>query len=563
MDHPQGVPRSLSYPEAPLYRILENSAVKYPKRTAIIYYGRRISYSELWEQSLRVASSLMEMGLEKGDRVALLMPNIPQFIIAYFGILASGCIAAPLNPLNPRGELQRELSELDARILIALDRFMDRLPRGDWELYLAEAERYLPLHLRVLTHLRRRGVKRGEKARGFKELLEASPRRPEVEIEPREDLAVILYTGGTTGPPKGVMHTHYSLMANALQTYHWTRGWGEAHKPYPAGWPHVVSAVPFFHSYGLTVALHEPILAGATLILTPRPEAEEIMKAIERYRATHLPATPRIIREIVNHPRVESYNLGSLMLSVTGGAHLEWETAERFMRLTGARLHHGYGLTEAGPVTHCTPLDREPRPGSVGFPLPDTEFRLVDLETGRYDVPRGRPGELVVRGPQLMRGYWRRPEETERALRGGWLYTGDVAILDDGGWLYILGRREERIVAEGHALWPGEVEELLRSHPGVEEAAVVGVADPMRCAMDVQAVVVPRPGYGEELIPSLLALCRERLESHKVPSRILIVEELPRTSLGKIDRRGVRMLLESSPRPNVGEGEGPYGEKNR
>jgi len=564
MYYPQGVPRSLSYPERPLYEILENSAVKYPWRTALIYYGRRISYSKLWEQSLRVASTLAEMGLERGDRVALMLPNIPQFVIAYFGILAAGCVAAPLNPLNPREEIRRELSELEARILIALDRFLDKLPEGSWEIYLAEAESYLPWHLRVLSHLRHRGLREGGDARRFRELLEAPPRSIETEINPREDLAVILYTGGTTGPPKGVMHTHYSLMANALQTYYWTRGWWRYHRPYPAGWPHVVSAIPFFHSYGLTVALHEPLLAGATLILVPKPKVEEIMRVIQRYRATHLPATPRMIREIVNHPRVGDYDLGSLILSVTGGAPLEWETAERFMKLTGAKLHHGYGLTEAGPVTHCTPVDRKPKPGSVGFPLPDTEFRIVDLETGRYDVPSGKPGELLVRGPQVMRGYWRRPEETERALRDGWLHTGDVAILDEGGWLRILGRRGERIVAEGHALWPEEVEALLRSHPGVEEAAVVGVADPMRCAMDVQALIVPRAGYGgRELVSSLLSLCREHLEPYKVPSRILIVKELPKTPLGKIDRRSVRRLLEASSGFEGGEGEGPYGEENR
>jgi len=292
MYHPQGVPRSLSYPERPLYEILENSAVKYPWRTALIYYGRRISYSKLWEQSLRVASTLAEKGLKKGDRVALMLPNIPQFIIAYFGILAAGCVAAPLNPLNPREEIQRELSELEAKILIALDRFLDKLPEGSWETYLAEAESYLPWHLRVLSHLRRRGLREGGDVRRFRELLEMPPRRIEVEINPEEDLAVILYTGGTTGPPKGVMHTHYSLMANALQTYYWTRGWWRYHRPYPAGWPYVVSAIPFFHSYGLTVALHEPLLAGATLILVPKPKAEEIMKAIQRYRATHLLLPP-------------------------------------------------------------------------------------------------------------------------------------------------------------------------------------------------------------------------------------------------------------------------------
>jgi long-chain acyl-CoA synthetase len=561
MEHPQGVPHSIRYPEIPLYAVLENSARKYPTRAALLYYGRRISYSELWRMSQRLASSICDRGLGKGDRVALLLPNIPQFVLAYFGILSAGCVAVPVNPLNPMREIDRELCEVEARMLIALDRFLERLPEGDWELYLAEGEAYLPWHLRALSRLKRGGKRRRGNIKGFKELLASPPKRIKVEVDPKEDLAVILYTGGTTGPPKGVMHTHFSLVANALQTYHWTKGWGSSHKPYPAGWPHVVSAVPFFHSYGLTVALNEPILAGATLILVPRPTAEEIMRAIERYKATHLPATPRMIREITTHHRAEHHNLRSLICCVTGGAPLEWETAKRFRKLTGARLHHGYGLTEAGPVTHCTPVDRRPQPGSVGLPLPDTEFRLVDLETGRYDVPRGKPGELLIRGPQLMRGYWRRSEETAKALRDGWLHTGDVARVDDEGWLYILGRREDEIISSGHMVWPEEIEALLRSHPGVEEAALIGVLNPMRCATDLQALIVPKPGYeGESLIESLLALCRRRLQPFKVPSRILVVQAIPKTPLGKIDRRRLKQLIDASSRFEVGEGEGPHRE---
>lgn len=544
MGHPRGVPRSIRYPEIPLYALLENSARKYPSRPALIYFGRRISYSELWETSLRLASGLCERGLEKGERVALLLPNIPQFVVAYFGIITAGCVAVPLNPLNPTEEIKSEIEEIEAEILIALDRFMGKLPMSRGEVYLAESETYLPRHLRLISRIRGGGLRRVENTKGFKELLSSFPRNPEVKIDPMEDLAVILYTGGTTGRPKGVMHTHFSLVANALQTYYWTKGWGESHKPYPGGWPYVVSAIPFFHSYGLTVALNEPILAGATLILLPRPTPEKVMRAIHQYKATHLPATPRIIREIINHPEAKHYNLKSLICSVTGGASLEKETAEGFMELTGTKLHHGYGLTEAGPVTHCTPIDREPLSGSVGLPLPDTEFRVVDLETGHYDIPIGRPGELLVRGPQVMRGYWRRPKETRRALRDGWLHTGDVALVDDEGWLRILGRREERIIASGHALWPEEVEVILRSHRGVEEVAVIGVTDPMRCATDLQALVVPKPGYADRaLISSLLTLCRERLEPYKVPSRIIIVKELPKTPLGKIDRRELMNLF--------------------
>ena len=321
--HPGGVPISISYPEIPLYAFLENSARKYPDRTAVIFYGNRTSYSRLWDESLRLGGALRGLGLDKGDRVAMLLPNVPQFIIAYNGILAAGGVAVPINPLNPIEEIAREIEETGAETLIVLDRLLDKAQeeqRGN--LIVAEATAYVPWRLRTLSRLRG-GRKKPEGSLSFEELLKGLRLDELPRINPGEDLATILYTSGTTGPPKGVMLTHRNLVANALQSYHWLRGWGYSAKPQPAGWPIVVCAVPFFHSYGMTVALNESIQYGCTLILVPEPGPDAIMKAIQGHNATHLPAIPRFIREILEHPGLPGRDLTSLTSVVSGGAPIQ------------------------------------------------------------------------------------------------------------------------------------------------------------------------------------------------------------------------------------------------
>lgn len=536
--YPGGVPRSINYPEIPLHAFLENSARKHPDRTAIIYYGRRISYIQLWEEVRRLASSLITLGLERGDRVGVILPNTPHFPVAYYAILAAGGVVVAVNPLNPREEVERELDETGVELVVSLDRFAEKVPVERFKVIIARAESYLPWHLRLLVGLRRR-TPRGVGLR-FEELLRGPGLEEPVEVDPRKDLAAIQYTGGTTGPPKGVMLTHFNLVANALQSYYWTRGWGYSPKPFPEGWPYVVCAIPFFHIYGMTVALNEPILSSSTLILIPDPKPEAIMRAIQRYRATHLPATPKMIREIIEHPARGRYNLRSLVACVTGGARMEVDVGERFRELTGAVLYHGYGLTEAGPVTHCTPQGSS-KHGSAGLPYPDTKAKIMDLQIGEVEMPRGREGELVVSGPQVMIGYWNNPEATALALRDGWLYTGDVARMDEEGYIYIVERKEERLVSSGHNVWPSRVEEALRSHPSVAEAAIVGVLDPMRCATEIRAFIVLRPGWRlEDVRDSLMEICRKMLEPYEVPDRIVAVDSLPRTPLGKVDKKALK-----------------------
>lgn len=541
--YPGGVPHSINYPEIPLYAFLENSARKYPDRPAAIFYGRRHSYGSLWGQALRLAGSLRRLGVEKGDRVALLLPNVPQFIVSYNAILALGATVVAVSPLNPPEEIGRELEETEARTLIALDRLIERLPeKAPREVIVADAAAYAPPHLRLLDRVRGGGTRLPQGARSFEGLLRGPALDAPVEVEPGEDLAAIQYTGGTTGPPKGVMLTHRNLVANALQSYSWLRGWGFSAKPQPAGWPVVVCAVPFFHIYGMTVAMNESVQFGCTLVLVPDPRPEAIMEAVQRHRATHLPLIPRMMREMLEHPDAARYDLTSLTSCVSGGAAVEPALVERFTEKTGARIYHGYGLTEAGPTTHCTPLEGAPDHSTVGLTFPDTEAKIVDARTGEIELPPGEAGELVVRGPQVMAGYWRRPEETKRALRDGWLYTGDIALIDGSGFLYIVDRKANRIVSAGHTVWPSRVEEALGSHPAVQLAAALGVPDPLRCATGLRALVVLRPGHSVG-VADLIDHCGSSLEPHEVPEMIDIVDSLPLTPLGKVDRLALQGML--------------------
>ncbi|KON30265.1 hypothetical protein AC482_04330 [miscellaneous Crenarchaeota group-15 archaeon DG-45] len=544
--HPEGVPYSINYPEIPLYAFLENSARKYPGRAALVFHGRRIGYERLWNSTLRLAAALKGLDVDKADRVALMLPNIPQFVIAYYATLVAGGVVVAVNPLNPAEEVERELRETEAETLILLDRFLHAMPEeGPRNVIVAEAESYLPRMLEAISRFRRRRAKSPRDGLNFMDLMKGAPLGAGEEIDARRDLAVIQYTGGTVGSPKGVMLTHFNLVANALQTFSWLRGWGYSAKPQPAGWPVVACAISFFHIYGMTVALNEAIHSGSTLLLIPDPHPEAIMRAIHRHAATHLPATPDMIRGIIERPGGGGYDLASLTSCVSGGAPIDPGSVERFVEMTGARFYQGYGLTEAGPVTHCTPADRGARPRSAGLPLPDTEAKIVDAQTGMIELRPGEEGELVVRGPQVMKGYWRDPEATAVALRGGWLYTGDIARIDGDGYLYIVGRKQDRIVASGRTVWPSQVEEVLASHPAVASAVSLGALNPLRCAADVHAVVILRPGWSRgEAVRALTELCRERLMPYQVPYRITVVESLPRTPLGKVDRRALEAELE-------------------
>jgi long-chain acyl-CoA synthetase len=537
-NYPRGVPVSIKYPVMPVYEFWRNSVRKFPDRDAVIYLGAKHSYADIWDEIECFASNLMGMGVGKGDKVALLLPNTPQFLIAYNAILLSGATVVALNPLQSVGELGRQIELTDSKILIILDRLLDKLPEKHPEIIIAEAAYYTPTYLRFLSRLKYR-IKKPARAHIFEDLTHGTKVSDYPALDPKEDVAVILFTSGTTGKPKGVLLTHYSQVANALQSYHWLRGWGYSAKPQPAGYPIILCAMPFFHSYGLVV-MNEAVSFGCTMALVPNPTALDIMKTIQNHKVTHFPLIPRLIREVVEHPRVQDYDLTSLTTCSSGGAHIPVSLMKRFEEICGARMYQGYGLTEAGPIIAATPVEGPPVYESTGLPYPDTEVRIIDLQLGELDMPPGKKGEIVVRGPQLMKGYLDDPDLTNTVLKDGWLHTGDIGYMDEQSYLYIVGRKNERIVADGHTVWPTIVEEVLSSHPDVVHTVAFGVPDPLRCNTDIRAMVVPRKEVDTDILETeLLTLCRKKLNKYEVPTRIIFRDSLPLTLLGKVDRRKV------------------------
>jgi long-chain acyl-CoA synthetase len=512
--HPGGVPYSVKYPEIPAYGFLENSARKFPDRSAAIYVGNRISYSRLWRDSLRFAAVLRKLGVKQGDPVGLILPNTPHFMVAYNGTLMAGNIVVPLNPLNPVKEIERELSDSGCKVLVVLDRLLEKLPgKRPQNLIVAEAASYAPTHLHLLSRIKYRSKYPSDSLR-FEEIIKGDPLKQLSQVNPKEDVACILYTTGTTGTPKGVMLTHYNQVANALQSYYWLRGWGYSAKPQPEGWPLILCAVPWFHSYGLNI-MNEAVSFGCTLVIIPDPKPKTILNAISKHRVTHAPLIPRFVREILEHPDLPKYNLRSLNAASSGGSSINPDLMKRFEEIAGCRFYQGYGLTEAGPITHATPLEGDPNYASVGLPYPDTEYRVVDIKLGEVEMPEGKEGELQVKGPQVMKGYLNAPDETMEVLKDGWLNTGDVVRVDSDGWLYIIGRKRDRIITAGRTIWPGIIEEILRSHPDVEEAVAIGAPDPLRCSTEVHAFVVPKKGSKVEgLTLELKAYATTKLEPY-------------------------------------------------
>jgi len=486
----------------------------------------------------------MGMGIQKGDRITLLLPNTPHFIVAYNAVLLCGATVVALNPIQSVEEIRRQISVSNSKILIILDRLWEKLPKVHPELIVAEAAYYVPPRLRALSKLRYR-IKYPKVAHRFEDLITGTKVSGYPVINPKEDVAVILFTSGTTGQPKGVMLTHYSQVSNALQSYFWLRGWGYSAKPQKAGYPIILCAIPFFHSYGLVV-MNEAASFGCTMALIPNPSGEEIMKVTQNHQVTHFPLIPRLIRAVVEHPKVAKYDLTSLTTCSSGGAHIPVPLMKQFEEICGARMYQGYGLTEAGPTIAATPVEGDPNYESTGLPYPDTEVLIMDLQLGEVEMPRGKKGEIIVKGPQLMKGYLDDAETTMEVLKDGWLYTGDIGFMDECGYLYIVGRKNDRIVAEGHTVWPTLVEEVLSSHSGVLHAVAFGVPDSLRCNTDIRAIVVPKDNRDTaELEKELLSLCRDKLEYYEVPTKIMFRDSLPLNLLGKVDRRKIIEEIDS------------------
>ncbi|MGQ9477739.1 MAG: long-chain-fatty-acid--CoA ligase [Candidatus Bipolaricaulia bacterium] len=540
--YPKGVPHTLAYPSISLFQLLEGAAQKFPDNPAIIFLGRRISYRQLVGLVEACAAALHDLGVRKGDRVSINLPNLPQFVISFYAVLRLGAIVVQTNPMYTERELVELIDDAGAETMITLEQLYPRAAAvraktGLKRLILTSVGDFLPPLKRLLYPLKERLEGKHVPFKGgdsleLRELLRRyrGERPPQVELDPALDVALLQYTGGTTGTPKGAMLTHRNLVANALQSRAWFLQAEEGHE-------RVLAVLPFFHVYGMTVAMNLAVVLGSTMILLPRFRIDEVLETINRYQPTIFPGAPTMYVAFNTHPHIKRYKVGSIKECISGSAPLPVEVKKRFEELTGGRLVEGYGLSEASPVTHCNPLDGRDIPGSIGLPFPDTEAKIVDPVTGE-DLGVGQVGELVVHGPQVMKGYWNKPEETAQALKDGWLHTGDIAMMDERGYFYIVDRAKDMIIASGYNVYPREVEEVLYQHPKVAEVAVIGVPDPYR-GETVKAFIVPRSGERPSA-EEITQFCRERLAAYKVPRLIEFRESLPKSAVGKVLKRELR-----------------------
>jgi len=534
----KGVPHHIEYPRIPLDQVLDDTAREFPGLDAVIFQGRGIQYGELAGWTRDLASGLHQIGIQKGQRVAIMLPNCPQYIVAYYAILKLGGVVVNVNPMYVERELEFQLNDAGAQAIVALRDFLPRLE--------AVKEKDL-LKTIILTdldeHVRATGGKApgpgaGPGAYEYADLLKKGKSQPPppVSVDP-DEVALLQYTGGTTGFSKGAMLTHYNLVSDVVQCVSWNVG-------AQRGEERMLAVLPFFHVYGMTVTMNEAIYLAATIILLPRFQVDDCLEAINAYQPTRFPGVPTMYIGIINHPRVKEYNISSIKVCSSGSAPLPVEALRKFEELTGGKISEGYGLTEASPVTHANPFSGKRKVGSIGLPRPDTDAKVVDLETGEKDLPPGEEGELCIRGPQVMKGYWNRPEETARTLRNGWLYTGDIAKMDEEGYFYIVDRKKDMIICGGFNVYPREVEEALYLHPKILEAAVLGVPDPYR-GETVKAFLVLKPGEtaaAEEMIE----FCRQNLARFKVPTQVEFRKELPKSHVGKILRKVLREEEEKS-----------------
>ena len=552
------VPARIDIPDQPLTWILDTAARRFPSQTALIYYGTRLTYARLSSLANRFAAALLRLGIQKGDRVAIALPNIPQYPIAFYGALRAGAVIVPTNPLYTGREMQHQLANAGARSIIMLDMFYPtvRSVRANTALehiVLTSPADFLPPLLRRLYPLAQRNAKHPEPRLTEEErrrdatlhdmsrmLLSHTKGGIEVFNLPQrssgDDLAALQYTGGTTGISKGAMLTHRNLLANALQARAW-----DTHAQ--DGKEITLCVAPFFHVYGMTIGMNLSIVTGATMVLLPQFKAREVVKAIRRYHPTQLPGIPTMYIAIMREMGKHAEALRSINVCISGASPLPKKVRMDWEALTRGRLVEGYGLSEAAPVTHCNPLNGDIRDGSVGLPLSNVEAAILDEQTGE-PMPAGGVGEIAVKGPNIMRGYWNAPDETASIFVNGWMRTGDIGKMDEEGYFYVVDRSKDMILAGGFNIYPREVEEVLYHHPAVAEVAVLGVPDPYR-GETVAAVIVLKPGYAPtgETRDGIIAYAKKELTPYKVPKIVEFRDSLPKTLVGKVLKRELRNTI--------------------
>jgi long-chain acyl-CoA synthetase len=528
---PKDVPKNLEYLKVPLHAILEKTAKKHPEKAAIAYLEEEITYAELNSLSNQFAGALRALGVKKGDRVAIFLPNIPQFVIAYYGILKAGAVLTAISPLHKERELEYQLTDSEAETIIALDSLYPIVEKV-W--------RKTKLKNGVVTRLEDYASKTatspsrvGQKPNvySFQELLKkkgAEP--PKVSVNPKEDLAALQYTGGTTGTAKGAMLTHLNLVSNAVAFAAWIKG--EVTKET------FLTALPLFHIYGMTTSMNVPVSLAAKMVLLPHFDPQMALESIQQHRVTVFCGVPTMYSILLTNPELGKFDLTSIRVCISGASPLPPQVQKKFMDITGGFLAEGYGLTEASPVTHCNPVDktlRTVRLGSIGLPLPDTDARIVDVETGEKTLGAGETGELAVKGPQVMRGYWKRPEETALVLRDAWLLTGDIARMDRDGYFYITDRKKDLIKYKDYSVYPREIEDVIYEHPAVKLCAVVGKSDLM--VGEIPKAFIVLKDSAKTTAEEIMAFVKEKIAPYKSVREVEFRKELPISSAGKVLRR--------------------------
>ncbi|MGZ9584550.1 long-chain-fatty-acid--CoA ligase [Paenibacillus marinisediminis] len=537
--YPPEVAHSYEYPNDNLAQLLVNTAEQFPQHDALDFLGKRMSYEQVLEGAYRFADGLINLGVKKGDRVALMLPNCPQMLISYYGTLMMGGIVVMTNPLYVEGELSHQLRDSGAVAIVTLDQLFERVNNvrkltNVEHVIVGSIAEYLPFPKNMLYKIKAK--KDGQKldvpelpyVHRFRSWLsKQKPVEACIEVDGENDIAMLQYTGGTTGVAKGVMLTHKNLMSNTIQATNWF------YKARP-GKEVFLGALPCFHVFGLTVLLNQAVYIAGELVLLPRFDVKTVLTQIQKKKATIFPGAPTMYIAINHAKDIKSYDISSIRACVSGSAPLPVEVQETFESLSGGRLIEGFGLTEASPITHANNIWGYRKIGSVGIPFPDTEAAIVNSETGE-ELPVGEIGELIVRGPQVMKGYWQRPEDTAAVLRNGWLYTGDMGRMDQEGFFYIVDRKKDMINASGFKVYPRDVEEVLFEHPDVKEAVVIGVPDPYR-GETVKAFIVLKDD-AKLTKEQVMAWCRGRLAAFKVPRIVEFRSELPKTMIGKVLRR--------------------------
>lgn len=540
--YPKEVPATLDYSLGPVQKYLENSAENFPDKMAIHFMGKEMSFKQLYEDAMNLAGYLQEkIDIKKGDRVAIMLPNTPQAVISYFAVLMAGGIVVQTNPLYTERELEYQMKDSGAKAIITLDilypRVIKVMQQTDLEhIIVTTIKDYLPFPKNLVypfIQKKQYGIVVKVRHEGnshlLSEILKMKPLQlTKHEINPEEDLALLQYTGGTTGFPKGVMLTHKNLMSNTTMSEKWIYKCKHGQET-------VLGIVPFFHVYGMTVCMLLSIKMASKMVLLPKFDALDTLKTIDKQRPTLFPGAPTIYIGLLHHPDLKKYDLSSIKACISGSAPLPVDVQQKFEEVTKGKLVEGYGLSEASPVTHSNFLwDVERVKGSIGVPYPDTDAKIISLDT-KETMPIGEIGEIVVKGPQVMKGYWNQPEETAEVLKDGWLHTGDLGYMDENGYFYVVDRKKDMIIAGGYNIYPREIEEVLYEHPDVLEAVAAGVPDPYR-GETVKAYIVLKEGAAvtpEEMNQYV----RKYLAAYKVPRIYEFRDELPKTAVGKILRR--------------------------